>query len=97
MMQSAAQEFQVGDRVVAVIDFPQDNCSIQNGEDGVVCDIDEDGMIGVDWEFDVIGHSCSGHCKKGYGWYVYPSEIKLFDADVDVDEDSFLQIIGGTN
>ena len=59
----------------------------------MVCDIDEDGMIGVDWEFNVGGHSCSGHCQNGYGWYVATREIKLSDADVDIDEDSFLQII----
>jgi len=94
---SGTQKFQVGDLVVAAENYPQGNCSIRKGDEGVVCDIDEEtGMIGVDWGFSVHGgHSCSGHCQYAYGWYVATREIKLSDAGQDINEDSFLQIIGG--
>ncbi len=91
------QEFKVGDLVVAAKDYPQHNHSIQKGDNGVVCDIDKwTGMVGVDWGFDVNGgHACNGCCQFGYGWYVETGEIKLSDVIQDIDEGSFLQIIGG--
>ena len=56
----------------------------------------EDNMIGVDWGFEVDGgHGCNGNCTYGHGWYAESKEIKLCDAGQDIDEDSFLQVIGG--
>ena len=53
-------------------------------------------MIGVDWGFEVDGgHGCNGNCTYGHGWYAESKEIKLCDAGQDIDEDSFLQVIGG--
>ena len=95
MTQSAVQGFQIGDLVVAAKNYPQRNNSILSGAIGVVCDISED-MIGVDWESDVDrGHSCDGHCQHGHGWYVDADEIELYDVGQDIDEDRFLQVIGG--
>lgn len=53
-------------------------------------------MIGVDWGFEVDdGHGCNGNCEYGYGWYAKIKEIKLCDEGQDIDEGSFLQVIGG--
>ena len=96
MRTSQVQGFQVGDLVIAAKDYPQYNDNIRKGQDGVICHIDiEDDMIGVDWEFDVAGHSCDGHCPNGYGWYVKAEEIELSVVEQGIDEDSFLQVIGG--
>lgn len=97
-MRPSASKFQIGDLVEAIVDYPQRNHSIQKGTEGVVCDIDdiEDNMIGVDWGFEVDGgHGCNGNCTYGHGWYAESKEIKLCDAGQDIDEDSFLQVIGG--
>lgn len=97
-MRPSASQFQIGDLVEAIIDYPQRNHSIQKGMEGVVCDIDdiEDNMIGVDWGFEVDGgHGCNGNCTYGHGWYAESKEIKLCDEGQDIDEDSFLQVIGG--
>lgn len=93
-MRPSAFQFQVGDLVVAAVNYPQRNHSIPKDTEGVVCDIDGD-MIGVDWGFEVGGHSCTDNCTYGHSWYVETREIKLCDAGQDIDEDSFLQVIGG--
>lgn len=94
-MRPSASQFQIGDLVAAAVDFPQGNHSILKDTEGVVCDIHGD-MIGVDWGFEVDdGHGCNGNCTYGYGWYAKIKEIKLCDAGQDIDEGSFLQVIGG--
>lgn len=96
MRTSRVREFQIGDLVIAAKDYPQYNHSIRKGQDGVVCHLDDNGMIGVDWGFDVDGgHSCDGFCQYGYGWFVEAKEIELSGVEQDIDEDSFLQVIGG--
>ena len=94
-MRPSASQFQIGDLVAAAVNYPQRNHSILKDTEGVVCDIDGD-MIGVDWGFEVDGgHGCNGNCTYGHGWYAESKEIKLCDAGQDIDEDSFLQVIGG--
>ena len=74
--------FQVGDRVVSVCNFPEDNDEIRTGSTGVVCHISEyDPPIGVRWDNAVCGHDCSSNCEYGFGWYVYPHQIELEDQD----------------
>lgn len=96
MRTSKVRKFQIGDLVIAAKDYPQHNESIRKGQDGVVCHLNA-GMVGVDWGFDVNGgHSCEGCCPYGYGWYVEAEEIELAVEEQDIDESSFLQVIGGT-
>lgn len=86
-------KFRVGDCVEAVKDHISDSRSILKGDIGTVCCAD-DIDVGVEWEKKIdAGHSCSGHCKYGYGWYVYPREIILHEDETeDIDEDSFIAI-----
>ena len=71
--------FQVGDRVVAVCDYPSEKAEIKAGSTGVVCDIYDGGYppIGVCWDEAVCGHDCRQTCEYGRGWYVFSSEISL--------------------
>lgn len=70
--------FKVGDRVVAVCDFPSENDEIMAGSTGVICDIDDGSPpIGVCWDKAVCGHDCNSTCTYGRGWYVLSSEITL--------------------
>jgi len=95
-MRPTEHQFQIGDLVVAAKNNPQHNRSIRRGQEGTVCHLDGSGMVGVDWGFEVDGgHGCDGFCSYGYGWYVEPEEIELSEVVQDIDEGSFLQVIGG--
>lgn len=80
--------FMLGERVV-LIKEREDNDLLHIGAVGTVCDIDDSdtGEVGVAWDEDIGGHLCNGHCAKGYGWYVRRSEIELYSANDDINED----------
>jgi len=96
--------FHIGDRVVAVVDHPDNNECIVCGSTGTVRSIDEprESVIGVEWDMDVNGHGLSDEygedrCKYGYGWNVESDDIEVCtpdnDEEITVDEE-FLQLIG---
>ncbi len=79
-------DFQIDDRVVLLIDHPDNNDDLSVGATGTVCDIwkrldDEGPAIGVEWDFQSRSfHRCNGSCADGYGWYVPdPSYLALLD------------------
>lgn len=75
-------KFNVGDRVVAITDCPNDGRYILRGYLGSVCDVHHDSggyTFGVDWDDLIGGHRCNGNCPSGHGWYVHGDEIELFD------------------
>ncbi|MBI5148111.1 hypothetical protein HZA33_00345 [Candidatus Pacearchaeota archaeon] len=48
------------------------------GLEGTFIHFDSKGRAGVEWDKLIPnGHDLSGTCKKGYGWYVSPSTIKM--------------------
>ena len=74
------KKFKVGDRVKCI----RNTWSIPIlNEYGTVCNIIEDFfgsyVVGINFDKYIDGHSCSGHCKDGYGWNLEPSEIKLVE------------------
>lgn len=90
--------FQVGDRVECIFNHPDGNPNIATGLIGTVCRDNRDGgCVGVRWDDMVSGHNCGGTCTSGHGWYMRSSEIKLYEEDeaVDIDETSFMSMIGG--
>lgn len=100
-------EFNVGDRVVSIVNHPDDNESIIEGLSGCVCCIlDEDVAcgdrnIGVCWDEPIDGgHDCRGNCEWRRGWFVYARELEPerttnFDAATDNELLTFLGIGGG--
>lgn len=90
--------FKVGDRVECICANITGNTNIVIGITGTVCvDNKNRGSVGVRWDDMVSGHDCGGNCEDGYGWYVLPSDIILYDEDeaADIDESSFISMIGG--
>lgn len=92
--------FHVGDRVVAVVNYPDGNESINAGKTGTVCVIDD--RIGVCWDDPVDGHSCDyrgeEHCEFGYGWWMYEEQIELEQDDgtlYEFDEEAFRKLLFG--
>ena len=83
-------DFNIGDRVVCVVDRSFGNPDILVGVCGTVCDLDEDGFIGVAFDHEIhIGHSCSGQCENGHGWYLRPNALSIVDdSEFDVQEDA---------
>ena len=67
--------FQIGDRVEAVVDHPDDNECLICGDQGTVRDIDSN--IGVEWDKFCYGHNLRGNAQDGHGWWVRPSDIRL--------------------
>lgn len=87
--------FHIGDRVECVVDNPDKNSLINIGDLGVVCKDNKGTVrIGIRWDNNVGGHSCSGTCTSGHGWYVWPKEIRIIKEDeiTEIDENSFLSI-----
>lgn len=92
------RSFHIGDRVYACVANPDDNCMINIGDYGTVCDIGNNGRrIAVKWDDYVNGHDCDGKCDYGYGWWVDSTCIELDEfSDVEIKEESFLDMIGGS-
>ena len=78
-------KFNVGDRVVAIVDSPADNKSIHAGDAGTVCrKQDGDGWLGVCWDNPVEdGHECGGSCEHGHGWMVPEPELDFEPDDTE--------------
>jgi hypothetical protein len=67
--------FKVGDRVRATTYIES---RIPEGSEGVVCDTATGGgMVGIEWVKFTRGHSCSGTCLEGRGWYTNVDNIEL--------------------
>lgn len=98
MRQTELEEIEVGDLVEAIVDHPDRNKMILSGDRGIVCYVGTNNIrrIGVEWESEIGGHSCEERCKRGHGWYVNPSDIAVVEKEAEIDDDSFLQVIGET-
>lgn len=89
-------KFNIGDRVICLVDSPADNSSIHEGDTGTVCNIEDwdDDWVGVCWDKPVDGgHDCRGDCEYGYGWGVPPATLDFEPEDdkppFQFDEDEF--------
>ncbi len=71
--------FQVGDRVVLIVDRPDANESMHPGLCGTVTlalDLDDETQrIGVEWDLYVDGHTCDDTCESGHGWFVNSTDV----------------------
>lgn len=95
--------WKVGDRVVSVVDHPDDNEYIVSGMAGYVCILRKEsetiteGHVGVCWDEYVDGHSCRGSCESGHGWIVREEEIEPEPTDepYEFDEAEFNKFMFG--
>lgn len=73
----AKVKFHVGDRVVLLVDHPDNNNHLVAGCTGTVCKVftSYPDTFGVDWDDDVDGHSCDGTSAPGHGWNVDAEDI----------------------
>ena len=67
-------EFKVGDRVVSVVDSPEDNHRIHIGSTGSVCRVGT-GRVAIEWDGYVGGHDCERNCADGHVWGVETDDI----------------------
>lgn len=89
-------EFRVGDEVLFTYHPKYDigHGTEPDGLTGVVCDLGPHGNIGVSFYEMVYGHTCSGYCDDGHGWYVMPESITLTSPQVNtVVPESFLSVV----
>lgn len=75
------KKFKVGDRVKCIRNT-WSTVPILN-ECGTVCEI-RTCDVGINFDKDVNGHRCSGHCENGHGWYLLPNEIELVTPEFKV-------------
>lgn len=90
-------EFNIGDRVVCLVDNPEGNSHIFAGSAGVVCRILDESRVGVDWGEPVSTHGCDGRCPRGQGWYINTDSIAPEGSDepFEFDEREFNKLIFG--
>lgn len=71
--------FRIGDLVTASRDKIDGNRNLNAGMTGVVVDIQVMAYtpVGVQWETDIGGHTCNGHCRDGFGWYTRSEDLVL--------------------
>lgn len=88
-------QYHVGDRVVCLVDSPDDNHRIHVGDIGTVCKDSNGGNIYVDWGRDVGGHNCGGACRYTQGWNVSPNQVSLYEEEgqIDIEDGSFMEIL----
>lgn len=93
----------IGDRVVSLVDHPEGKSTIVSGMSGYICSFNEIrarngySSVGVCWDENIRGHNCGGHCEDGHGWYVYEDSIApelISDFDVATD-DELMSLLGG--
>lgn len=85
----AKVKFQVGDRVVLLVDHPDNNNYLVAGCTGTVCKVFTSipDTFGVDWDDDIEGHSCDGTCNDRHGWNVDVGDIERLVVRDITDED----------
>ena len=99
--------FNIGDRVRCIVDHPDNNNNIVRGSTGTVVNCEDVnifcsasaivyGIVFVEWDEYVNGHSCDGSAKYGYGWNVEQHQIELEDDGIryEFDEEKFKELIG---
>lgn len=63
-------DFNVGDRVMCVVDHPENNTHIYAGCTGTIVTEPRGNRCGVRWDKYIHGHELDGRCENGYGWYI---------------------------
>ena len=91
--------YEIGDRVVLLVDEPDDNKDLLSGHTGVVLRVAETPAgkrIGVKWDDFHSGHSLDGDCKYSEGWYV-DEDVIAFEQGDDIHIDTFIldEVVGG--
>ena len=88
-------KFKIGDCVMKVNDAGSDGFRV--GDIGTICYVpkkSESDTVGVRGDRYTGGHTCSGACEDGYGWWVDPENLVFVVADEDdntpVDMDGLL-------
>ena len=82
LVSSSFISFHIGDRVVLLVNDPENNDNLKAGDIGTVCDDSNPNRPGVCWGRSVSGHDCSGNCEYGQGWYV---STRVIEPAPDVD------------
>lgn len=89
--------YQVGDVVQLVIDNPDSNYNLLQGDIGEVVKISGNNL-GVDWG-KRIGHDIDGILRaerRSYGWWVKRTDVVLYDnANVQLDTDMLDSLLRG--
>lgn len=82
---------------MCLVDEPEDNRHIHIGSLGTICRGDDCGRVGVRWDDDVGGNDCRGTCEHGHGWFMDIDKIGLYEEEgtIDIEESSFMSMIGG--
>ena len=74
--------FKVGDRVEYVGGLDR----VRKGYKGTIVHVwgEVNPIVNVDWDKHIDGHSCENLARKGHGWNVYASEVRLVQPDVNL-------------
>ena len=70
---------EVGDLVQAIGNTGNSNI-IPRLTIGTILYVHEDGILSVEWDSHINGHTCGGRCKRGYGWNVRSRDIEVLES-----------------
>jgi len=88
--------FEIGGRVVCVVDHPDGNEDLIVGCTGTVCEI-RSNVVGVRWDNEIWrGHNCGSKCDNGHGWRVKFFEIEPeedYNEPFEFDEEAFQALL----
>lgn len=77
-MTKQIRKFNVGDTVMLIENYPDDNDELVEGDVGTVVGyMDDYNWVRVDWGRDISGHDCDGTCEDGQGWNCKESWLML--------------------
>lgn len=100
MARLADYGFQEGDIVMLARDQGMRGF-LKAGTTGRICSryLTRDNQIRVRLDLDAPDgrlHSCNYYCERGYGFNVFPGDLKRFEGeDFDVSEDAIFALFGG--
>lgn len=85
--------FHKGDRVVCVVDSPGGNKMLRAGHSGtIIASAESVGKYGVKWDSNINGHTLSGRCESGYGWWVSGESISLDEKELYIATEEELRL-----
>lgn len=76
------KDYNVGDEIVLLVDEPDFNACLHEGDTGTITFVRQDGFdssydVGVDFGRNINGHDCFETCEDGNGWMLYERQFEV--------------------
>ena len=84
--------YEIGDRIVVIKDYPDDNENIRVGMTGTIAgERAFNGWYAVNYDEDINGYACNSRCEDGHGWqtpsWYFAPLAQEDDSELDISEE----------